>query len=328
MKSELLEIPGLTEKQVELFEAVGVVRKSELREFDLEKLHNELTDANGFLQICEKTPDLRRLEEWQSLAADPDEEVTLAAAPKETATQPRIKNTEITEKPTEFLRDARQEKSDSLEWSQALPVPVAQMMRSGLAIEEIPAARVIAAPAKEEDIAFAKIDDSTTEAQPVSQIDKSEKTLPANFATRGRGIMTTVRAETNQGRSEHSRSFIRGVLYPRVGDLYAGALSTILIFIFFPFAVISGIMVIFNPNPWLVIAPLGLVISALFYLMFGLKPRCRICGQGVFVSKSCHRHTKAHHIPVIGYILPTALQMLIFRWFRCIYCGTSIRLKE
>jgi hypothetical protein len=30
----------------------------------------------------------------------------------------------------------------------------------------------------------------------------------------------------------------------------------------------------------------------------------------------------------LGYILPTSFQLLIFHWFRCMYCGTSIRLKE
>jgi hypothetical protein len=33
-------------------------------------------------------------------------------------------------------------------------------------------------------------------------------------------------------------------------------------------------------------------------------------------------------VPGLGHILPLAAHVLVFRWFRCTFCGTSVRTKE
>jgi hypothetical protein len=66
----------------------------------------------------------------------------------------------------------------------------------------------------------------------------------------------------------------------------------------------------------------------LLYFLVSFHASCRVCGQKCFVPRECLKNKKAHHLPVLGYILPTALHMLVFRWFRCAHCGTPIRLKE
>jgi hypothetical protein len=40
------------------------------------------------------------------------------------------------------------------------------------------------------------------------------------------------------------------------------------------------------------------------------------------------KNRKAHHIPVLGYVFAVAVHIVLFRWFRCTYCGTPVRLKE
>ncbi len=54
--------------------------------------------------------------------------------------------------------------------------------------------------------------------------------------------------------------------------------------------------------------------------------RCRVCSCELFVSKRCFKNRRAHLLPVIGYVASLSLHLLIFQWFRCMYCGTAIRL--
>ena len=82
-------------------------------------------------------------------------------------------------------------------------------------------------------------------------------------------------------------------------------------------------------NRWILLA-LFLAIPAvgIFYLICTSRAKCPVCGQRQFLPKNTRKNKKAHHFPLLGYIIPTALQALLFKWFRCVHCGTSIRLKE
>jgi hypothetical protein len=69
------------------------------------------------------------------------------------------------------------------------------------------------------------------------------------------------------------------------------------------------------------------LLSCLFYLVFALRARCRVCTNQIFWSKRCFKNQKAHRLPVLGMVGSLALHALLFGWFRCMYCGTAIRLK-
>jgi len=69
------------------------------------------------------------------------------------------------------------------------------------------------------------------------------------------------------------------------------------------------------------------LISCVFYLFFALRARCRVCTNQIFWSKRCFKNSKAHRIPGLGLVGSLALHALLFGWFRCMYCGTAIRLK-
>jgi hypothetical protein len=69
------------------------------------------------------------------------------------------------------------------------------------------------------------------------------------------------------------------------------------------------------------------VVSGLFYLMFALRARCRVCTNHIFWSKRCFKNQKAHRLWGLGLVGSLALHALLFGWFRCMYCGTAIRLK-
>ena len=70
-----------------------------------------------------------------------------------------------------------------------------------------------------------------------------------------------------------------------------------------------------------------LLILGCMQLHFAGRSRCRICSCNLFYSKNCHKNRKAHLIPGLGYVASAALHLLTFGWFRCMYCGTAIRLR-
>jgi len=69
------------------------------------------------------------------------------------------------------------------------------------------------------------------------------------------------------------------------------------------------------------------LLSGLFYLVFTLRARCRVCTNQIFWSKRCFKNQKAHRVRGLGFVASLALHALLFGWFRCMYCGTAIRLK-
>lgn len=152
-------------------------------------------------------------------------------------------------------------------------------------------------------------------------------------------IMRAPRAETNKGRTPESRFYIRGVLHTHPGKIRLAAIITLACQLLMPLAVVGGLLLLLSDPDhgrgyftwvpkWFLAFPLALPIAGLFYLLFVPGARCRICGQSLFVPKMCLKNKKAHHIPVIGYIFPLCLHLLTFKWFRCTFCGTSVRLKE
>ena len=145
------------------------------------------------------------------------------------------------------------------------------------------------------------------------------------------------REETNRGKSPSSRKFIRGVLHPQPWKLRIGALAALGCAFLVPLAVPAGVLLLlsdvvpekFSWVPgWFLLFPAILPLFGVLYFTVGFSGKCRVCGQRVFVPRRCRRHAKAHHVRWIGHIVPTGLHLLLFQWFRCIFCGTPIRLKE
>jgi len=125
----------------------------------------------------------------------------------------------------------------------------------------------------------------------------------------------------------------RGVVHPRPFHTWLGALVSLLWrialflsiggFIYFVFKlenqsaysneVIGGFII--------------LLVLGCMQLHFAGRSRCRICSCNLFHSKNCLKNRKAHHLPGLGYVGSLSLHLLTFGWFRCMYCGTAIRLK-
>ena len=140
----------------------------------------------------------------------------------------------------------------------------------------------------------------------------------------------------NAGVNPTSRRFVRGVLHPdpwsiRVSAFFALLVQSLLVLTVLTVPALIAYDLIYDV-PELIWWVVGLVsvlfLSALCYLFWGISARCRVCGQRQFAPKKCLKNRKAHHLALIGYIFPTALHALFYKWFYCTYCGTAVRLKK
>jgi len=132
---------------------------------------------------------------------------------------------------------------------------------------------------------------------------------------------------------ELSRWVKRGVVHPRPIHTWCGAVVSLV----WRVALISGIAGFIylvarveTPSHYTMEVIGGftiLVVLGCLQLHFAGRSRCRICSCNLFYSKNCLKNRKAHHFPPLGYVASLALHLLIFGWFRCMYCGTAIRLK-
>ncbi len=150
-------------------------------------------------------------------------------------------------------------------------------------------------------------------------------------------LLRTTRESTNRGKKPGTRRYIRGVLHDRPYQVWFGSLIVILFQFTVPLSIISAVLLMISEHSptklswvpsWIIVFPLALPILGILYFTVSFGVKCRVCGQKVLVHRHCRKNTKAHHIPGLGYVLPLAVQTLLFRWFNCTFCGTSIRIKE
>lgn len=146
----------------------------------------------------------------------------------------------------------------------------------------------------------------------------------------GANLTKSTRKETNEGVNPNSRFFIKGVLHKSINRFKIGCILFVLVnaLILISFIITSLVLLDKDEYRWAVLFPLLGLLALIIYFTGAQKASCPICNQKQFAPKRCLRHKNAHRWPIFGYMLPTAIHALFFKWFRCIFCGTSVRLKE
>ena len=168
-------------------------------------------------------------------------------------------------------------------------------------------------------------DEAGTKDHHVKPLDKGK---PRDVVTSSGGL--------NKGLTPQSRRFVRGVLHPDPWRVRVSAFFSLLVqfflastFVAVPALILYDLLYDAPETMWWVVGIVcGLMLSSLSFLFWGISARCRVCGQRQFAPKKCLKNKKAHHIALIGYIFPTALHAIFFKWFYCTYCGTAVRLKR
>lgn len=132
----------------------------------------------------------------------------------------------------------------------------------------------------------------------------------------------------------------RGVPYPQPGKLFFTSLIvmsarvmlviTLIVLALSFFIGTQGI--IMNKTDyglWVVIPVISVfLLSCLMHFISTHQTRCRVCSCQFFRFRRCDKHRLAHRIPIFGYAFGSALHLVLFKWMRCMYCGTAIRLRQ
>jgi len=343
--SKLQKIKGLGAGTIELLEAVGVDSPVDLAASHTQELYQEMEQANGHLSLLKKLPSESVVASWvQEAQVMIDDEVQPAIPAKASAGE----------------KKASHERKDLVSVP-ALPVALAvkkeQIIKNKIAVADVP---IMERFLEEDELTRELVEEfkapeperveprerspkaaQLSKLKPLDKVDSfamgedlQRKVAPLK-KNQDFDIRKTATPELNEGKQLHSRSYVRGVLHPRPGQVKGAAVITLITMLLVPLTVIAAGLVLFRDSlpieipllPLAVVPALLLIFSFLYLIM--VKPlKCRICGQPLLSSKKCFRHVKAHRFPLLGYILPTSLHMLLFHWFRCIYCGTSVRLKK
>jgi len=316
----LKQIESLGESGTEFLIAAGVEDLGALARSDAAVLRQEMAGANAILAIAEVVPSISEIEGWIELArkiGDVEESGSV------------IKLEEESEEPDLQILDAIPI-SPSVLIAQQIAVQDVAPMEIFLEEELEPEPIRVERKHDEADVrrkvnfrevaplSMRRTDEQGNEASPVQPLERNST----------RDIRKTASPELNEGKKLYSRAYIRGVLHPQPFRVRFAAFISVMTLILLPATFVAGGLILAKYPLWLFLIPAAFSIFGILYFMSARGLKCRICGQPLFAPKACHRHSKAHRLPILGYILPTSLHILLFHWFRCMYCGTSVRIKE
>jgi Domain of unknown function (DUF4332) len=350
--TDIKNIPGIGKASQELLEAAGFADAEALSKAGVDELVKELERANSILQIAKRAPVRGNVEKWIVSAR----EITGVSNEEPRPVEMPV-NYEASPQAATMLAIA----------PFAIPLPAKFLIEQGLLVSDVPPAillnrycgdleirvedrvpvlkRTRPAELTNGNVKIGEFNPNRRDID-VSRIKPTDAL--AGAPARSASVTQTVnqdrvalirgpKPETNRGRNPESRFFIRGVMHSHPVSMAIGAVTTLLLMAMLPIGIVSAALLLLSQElpkhfewvpTWLLVFPLSLPILGIMYLVWGLGGSCRICGQKIFVPRMCLKNSKAHHRTGLGYIVPVCLHMLLFKWFRCTYCGTPVRLKK
>ncbi len=349
--TNLNSVPDIGKASLELLEATGFSNAESLAKAGVDELTKVLERANGILQVAKCAPARAEVEKWIFSARS----ITGISVngPVETSMP---KNYEQSPAVSEMLGNA----------PFAIPLPAKLLVDHKLGVGDIPAAillnrysgdlevrvddwvavaKTTRSPVTSGNIRIAdnsstRVEIDTSRIKPIDVLAGNSPRPITRKEARDDDRVALIRGprmETNQGRDPRSRLYIRGVLHSHPHSIAVGAAITLILGSMLPTGIISAVMLLLSSElpqrfswvpKWLLIFPLLLPMLGIAYLIWSVRGSCRICGQKLFVPRMCLKNTKAHHIRGLGHIIPLCFHILLFKWFRCTYCGTPVRLKQ
>lgn len=363
--TEFSSIHGIGKTSCELLEAAGFFDVEALAKAGVDEMAVELQRANRILQIAKRTPTPATIGKWIAAAREKvgvqDEPVAAATMPVNYEAVPQVMEM-LAAAPAAIPLPSWQLVENHLAVSDIPPAILLNRYSGDLeirvtnrdtplrAVPRAPIGTVSRAPSS----GYVQLGES---AQPRLEIDPSRLRSIADLEKVGQRIplsnhlanadssresdrIALIRAPleaTNRGRDPRSRTYVRGVLHTHPIGMTLGAIVTLTLAVLLPLAAaVSGVLLltVMYParfgwtSPWLLVVPCCLPVMGAMYFILGMNGRCRICTQRVFFHRACRKNAKAHHIRGLGHIIPMCLHILLFRWFRCTYCGTPVRLKK
>jgi hypothetical protein len=331
--TRLSSITQINSLSLELLEAAGFLDLDSLARVDAASLIQELEKANKVLRITDSFPTDLDINEWIAVARERtgftmEEPVLVDAVPSEALFAIPI--------PARLLVDKEVSIDDI---PQGVPLDQA-MGDAGIKGADLVSPRKISGQTgplnhvKIGDITSPRleIDNSRIKSMPTLS-DPSHSTIHADRIA----LICAPLKETNLGRNPKSRRYIRGVLHSHPLRIGISACVTLSLYLLVPSAFVSALLLLLSTQApkyfaWvpksILVFPASLPFFGIAYLIWGLGSNCRICSQKLFIHRTCLKNSKAHHCAGLGYILPLCIHIILFKWFRCTYCGTPVRLKK
>lgn len=363
--TDFSSLPGIGKTSCELLEAAGFFDMQSLAKAGVEELAVELQRANRILKISKRTPTVANIAKWIEAAreavgveAEPEAE---PAMPVNYEATPQVMEL-LAAAPAAIPLPAWRLVESHLAVSDIPPAILLNRYSGDLEIRvsnrdsvlrAVPRAPVGAAPrplssgyVQLSEVGQQRLEIDTSRLRSIADLEKVGQRIvvskgPANGdVSKESERIALIRAPleaTNRGRDPRSRSYVRGVLHTHPLGMTFAAIVTLVLAALLPLAVaVSALLLAAVLDParfgrtsgWLLVIPCALPVMGILYWIAGMNGRCRICTQRVFFHRSCRKNSKAHHIRGLGHIIPLCLHLLLFRWFRCTYCGTPVRLKK
>ena len=108
-------------------------------------------------------------------------------------------------------------------------------------------------------------------------------------------------------------------------NLFLSASITLLAVISVIAMLVCAVLLFFDREQKLyLMGPAAAILFGFAYLVFASKTKCCVCFQKQFVKNRSSKKSNAHHIPLLGYVIPTCLSIVFRGWYRCMICGTEI----
>ncbi len=130
-------------------------------------------------------------------------------------------------------------------------------------------------------------------------------------------------------KKEDPRDFSHAICSQHPVAIYLGAWATLFLVavILVLILCVAGLLIGIEIHGQNGILIAGALVAVVFFyaLMLGMAT-CSTCRIGVFSFRRYPRHRKAHHFPLLGYTIPTALHTIFFFRYRCPSCGTPQKL--
>jgi hypothetical protein len=329
----LLDVEGVDSVTFSLFEAAGYTDLDALETNSSEEIYAELVKANKMLKILEQEPSLEQVRSWcESLTgkiedrrvaedgSQPAPHIDECRAPLASPLSEgflEYQKIEIAQLPRATgISNQAGDKEESSESAAEKKLP--ESLDRKVKVHAMP--RVEPRKPEVDNAKLQSIDDYRNNGSTLTSHEKQKDANNIREALSG----------TNAGVDPSSEKYIRGVLHNDAKRSYVGAWGQIIACVLLVGSIAPIVYILFQREHyiWGWITPGLLFLSLVVYALFARKSSCPVCRQRQFVPKACRKHVKAHTWPMLGNMLPTAWHLVRYKWFRCIFCGTSIRVKE
>lgn len=327
MYQSFMDIEGISTSEVELIEAAGYFGVDAFHDMSTQEIYDELARANQMLSIVNEIPSLERIEKWRRVEGEESDGV-------ETTTANSTDEGETLHENVEKELPFAQPLSRKFIAQHRIDIDSLPQLGESISVKKRKPKAVI--PDEKKDIVETipskqKDEIEVQKLRSINDVRKEKKSASALPIKNGEVDRTkVVSPETNEGVNPHSRNYVRGVLHNDPVGTAFGAYAFVITILLLVAALLPIGYILFHRDEymWGLLSPALFIGAIVFYLGSARRTACPVCRQRQFVPKSCLKHNKAHHIRGVGYMLPTAVHLICFHWFRCIFCGTAIRVKE